>query len=336
MKNFGEQTSQKPDDKLADSSDGTQDQEKEYSLAWFTERAFSSLKKISEGIFDYSDSLLLYMPGSDEKYEEMQHTDNPYHEILTAPERRHLEQIAKDIVAHLPENFEYIDLGPGTEHKEQYIFDQLLKQGKRCVYRPVDISQKYLNMATTYAEEQGITTEPVQAAFEELPTILQSSSMPRFVSIGATYMNYEPEEILNLLVEIAGNDGYAFINPQIHDRVDTKRFAEIFDKELVPLVTAKLKLLGLDIETDIEDINTNEDHRTWCTLKKVTPRLAEMGLKIGDKLLLFQSLRPSIEKLQHDLDESKFSNYTMLDVGESFIGVFLEKPLQDKSEEEVK
>ncbi|PIR85043.1 hypothetical protein COU15_02615 [Candidatus Kaiserbacteria bacterium CG10_big_fil_rev_8_21_14_0_10_45_20] len=299
-----------------------------YSLGWFEERAFSSLKKVSDGIFDYSDSLLLYIPGSDEEYEKVQHEGNPYHEIVTAPEREYLERIAKDIVARLPDNFEYIDLGPGSEHKEQFLFDQLAEQGKKCVYRPVDISEKFLDMAASHAEKQNITAEPIRASFEDLPDVLNKSDLPRFVSLGLTYSNYKPQEILELLADIADSDGYVFINSQIRERVDIKRLAEIYGKDVVSIATAKLKLLGLDAEVDVEDLHANEGVEMWCTVKKVTSRLAEIGLKVGDKILLFQSLRPSLEKLKRDLDRAGFSDYTMFDTEESFVGVLLEKPSQ--------
>lgn len=310
-------------------------EKEKYSLDWFEKRAFSSLRKISDGVFDYSDSLLLYIPGSDEEYEKVQHEGNPYHEMVTAPERKYLQQIAKEVVARLPENFEYIDLGPGSEHKEQYVFDQLSEQGKRCVYRPVDISEKFLDMSAKHAEEQGIVAEPVRAAFEELPDILQKSNTPRFVSLGLTYSNYKPQEILKLLVDMAGSDGYVFIISQIRERVDIKRLVEIYGKDVLFIATAKLKLLGLDAKVDVENLHANEDIQVWCTLKKVTPRLAEMGLRIGDNILLFQSLRPSMEKFEHDLEGAGFSNYTMFDVGESFVGVLLEKPSQDKGKEKI-
>jgi uncharacterized SAM-dependent methyltransferase len=97
---------------------------------------------------------LLYIPGSDEKYESIQYEGNPYHEMITIPERKYLQNIMKDVVARLPENFEYIDLGPGSEHKEQYTFDEILKQGKKCIYRPVDISERFLNRAREHAEQR--------------------------------------------------------------------------------------------------------------------------------------------------------------------------------------
>jgi hypothetical protein len=316
-----------------------QDQPKnkeKYSLDWFKDRAFSSIKKISEGVFDYSDSLLLYIPGSDEKYESIQYEGNPYHEMITIPERKYLQNIMKDVVARLPENFEYIDLGPGSEHKEQYTFDEILKQGKKCIYRPVDISERFLNRAREHAEQQGITTDPVRASFEELPGILKKSDKPRFVSLGLTYPNYNPYEIFKILANIAGSDGYVLIGAQIRERIDIKRIVEIYAKDTISFSIARLKLIGLDAEEDLEDFHTNDGVQVWGTLKKVTLRLAEMGLKAGDKILLFQSLRPSMDKLKLNLNDAGFSSYTMFDIGESFVNILLEKPLKQKKEEKSK
>lgn len=299
-----------------------------YSVNWFEERAFSSIKKISDGVFDYSDSLLLYIPGSDEQYEKIQYEGNAYHEMITLPERKYLQHIMKDVVARLPENFEYIDLGPGSEHKEQYVFDQILEQKKKCIYMPVDISENFLNKAVKNAEKQGILYEPIQASFEELPDILKKSNNPRFVSIGLTYSNYNPQEILKLLANISGSNGYIFIGAQIRERIDIKRLVEIYEKDVLTVATAKLKLIGIDAKEDVENLYANDYIQIWCTLKKITPRLQEIGLKVGDKILLFQSLRPSIEKLKQDLDKAGFSDYTMFDTGESFVDVLIEKPLQ--------
>ncbi len=60
----------------------------------------------------------------------LQREDDPYAKLITEPERAYLQSIADDIVAELPDGFEYIDLGPGTAHKEQFIFDAARKAGK--------------------------------------------------------------------------------------------------------------------------------------------------------------------------------------------------------------
>ena len=122
-----------------------------YDNNWFKKRAFESITPISPNVWDYSDSLLLYISSGVEKYESLQETNTPYFKLVTQPEREYLQSIAKEVVDQLPLDFEYIDLGPGTEHKEQYFFDELKRQGKKFTYIPVDISGHYLALAEEHA-----------------------------------------------------------------------------------------------------------------------------------------------------------------------------------------
>ena len=136
-----------------------------YNHEWFKNRAFNSLRKISENSLDYSDSLLLYISSGVTAYESVQNTNTPYFKLVTKPEHEFLQLIVKSVVDILPDNFEYIDLGPGTEHKEQFLFDELKKQGKIFTYTPVDISDYFLSLAEKYATNQGIKTNRIKSSF---------------------------------------------------------------------------------------------------------------------------------------------------------------------------
>ena len=125
-----------------------------YNLEWFSSRAFNSLQKIEDCVFDYSDSGLNYLPTDAAEYEKNQEPGRIYERLVTAPEKAYLPTIAKDLVEFLPKKFEYIDLGPGTAHKEQYFFDEMFKADKEFVYRPVDINSSFLKTAAKYAEDQ--------------------------------------------------------------------------------------------------------------------------------------------------------------------------------------
>jgi hypothetical protein len=296
-----------------------------YGPEWFKDRAFKGLEKIGEGQWDYTDSLLLYQLGSDSEYEAVQEVDTPYHKLITAPERSYLEGIAPSVVNDLPENFEYIDLGPGTEHKEQFIFDAAKEFGRNFVYRPVDISDKYLKLSTEFASEQGITTLPLKSSFEELPQKIGDAGTPRFVSIGLTYGNYEPEKILPLLKSLAGENGTAFINAQIFERTDMEAMRQMYAGAVESLLVQKIALLGLDSEKDIADREVTDEVKVWYTLKNSNPKLEAKGVKAGDRLLVFQSIRPTLDSLEKSVAEV-FDDYKILDTGESFVGVLLGKP----------
>lgn len=292
----------------------------EYDKTWFRERAFSQIRRINNNEWDYSDSLLLYLPGHDAVYEEVQDTDSPYHEIVTAPERHYLQSVAPRIAEILPLDFEYIDLGPGTEHKEQFIFDELKKQGKSFDYLPVDISERYLSLSERHAKEQGIEVHPIRSAFEELPELLDNNRQSRFVSLGLTYCNYNSENILRLLKAICGTNGNIFVNSQIRDRIDMVKLRSIYQAVAIGMVSPKLGLLGLEPGKDVSDAEVTEEIKIWYTIKNINTALEEKDIKPGDRILVFQSLRPTLDDLQRAIS-AEFDDYELLDTGESFVGV---------------
>ncbi len=291
-----------------------------YNQEWFKERAFKSLKKLNNGIWDFSDSLLIYIGSGDQVYEQLQEEDTSYFKLVTKPEHEYLQLIAKNIADMLPSNFEYIDLGPGTEHKEQFLFDELKKQNKSFTYVPVDISDHFLEMAESHATSQGIPVRKVKASFEELPEVLGEPVVPRFVSIGLTFSNYAPQEIIELLTKIAGSNGYAFINAQMRDRVDMDELQKVYQEDVVKLVDDKVQLIGLDPIQDITPRLMDDGFRLSCFILRSNKELEDLGINSGDKMIVFQSLRYTKESL-----ESELANYAheSFDMGSSFIGTII-------------
>lgn len=290
-----------------------------YNQAWFKNRAIQGLKKIGEGVWDYSDSLLLYISSdATNTYEQLQETDTPYFALVTKPERAYLQSIAKQIADMLPNHFDYIDLGPGTEHKEQFLFDELKKQGKTFTYIPVDISDHFLEIAQTHTAEQGIAVQVMKSSFEELPVRLGGITVPRFVSLGLTFSNYDPIEALSLLKSIAGEHGWIFINAQMRDRVDMEASQKVYQDDAVNLADEKLRLIDLDPGVDVSPRIVDDGFRVWCTVQKINPLLEKVGMKAGDRVMVFQSLRYTKDQLEGILASA--SDHTMFDIQSSFIG----------------
>lgn len=291
-----------------------------YNQEWFTERAFKSLKRFSSNTWDYIDSLLLYTPSGSDVYESLQETNTPYFRLVTKPEHEYLKAVSKNIANLLPDKFEYIDLGPGTEHKEQFMFDELKKQGKTFTYIPVDISDHFLDLAASHAENQGIRTKKIRASFEELPELLGPNAIPRFVSLGLTFSNYAPQEILELLAKIAGKNGYIFINSQIRDRVDMNALQKVYQNDAAHVADEKMRLIGLDPIEDITARVADDGFRVSCIVLKTNKKLEEIGVKNGDTLVVFQSLRYTKDSLEKALQEF---DYVIFDTGSSFIGTII-------------
>lgn len=291
-----------------------------YNQNWLKNRAFTSIKKLGDGIWDFSDSLLIYIGSGDQAYEQLQEEDTTYFKLVTKPEHEYLESIAKNIADILPSNFEYIDLGPGTEHKEQFLFDELKKQNKSFTYVPVDISDHFLEIAESHAVSQGIPACKVKASFEELPEVLGEAIIPRFVSLGLTFSNYNPQEILNLLTRIAGKNGYVFINAQMRDRVDMVELQKVYQEDAVRLVDDKVRLIGLDPFTDISPRIADDGFRVWCEVLNSNTTLEAIGIKSGDKFMVFQSLRYTKDSLESELMKIDHKSF---DIGSSFIGTII-------------
>ena len=293
-----------------------------YGIEWYKNRAFKSLEQIDDGVWDYSDSVLVYIGAAEEDYESIQQIDSPYYKLVTKPERSYLENIASTIADELPDESDFIDLGPGTEHKEQFLFDALKRQKKHFIYKPVDISNKFLGLATDYARDQGIVVDPILSPFEELATKLKKPGRVRFVSLGLTYSNYSPHKILNLLKSITGAEGLAFINSQIRDRIDMDKLVSMYTKDGYVIMKTKLSLLGLNPDEDITSHYCDDGIRLWCALRNSTSQLKQIGIMPGTKLLVLQSLRPTSESLQQDIADV-FPRYRILDTNEPFVGAIL-------------
>lgn len=289
-----------------------------YDNDWFKKRALESLVSTAPHIWDYSDSLLLYLSSGVEQYESLQKTDTPYFKLVTKPEREYLQSIAKNVIDLLPSKFEYIDLGPGTEHKEQFFFDELKKQGKEFTYIPVDISEYYLKLAEKHAKDQNIPIRSIQASFEEVAAILGENTVPRFVNIGLTFSNYAPQTILDMLKEIAGKDGFVFINSQMRDRVDMIALQKVYGEDALTLADGKLKLIGLNPDTDVSIREADDRISVWCSVLNVSKEIEERGVANGDKVLVFQSLRYTKEQLENELKKIS-PEYHIFDTGTSFI-----------------
>lgn len=296
--------------------------ESTFDTAWFKNRAITSIKKIAPHVWDYSDSLLLYISTGVEVYESLQREDTAYFKLVTQPEREYLQSIAKELVDMLPSEFEYIDLGPGTEHKEQFFFDELKKQGKHFTYIPVDISAYYLRLSEDHATQQGIPVKALQAPFEEVAKILGEKTVPRFVHLGLTFSNYEPQAILALLKDIAGSDGFVFINSQMRDRVDMGALQKAYAQDALTLADDKLQLIGLDPLNDVSPREATDEIRVWGSVLHVSKETEELGIEVGDKLLVFQSLRYIPAELEGEVMLSS-QRYHLFDTGKSFIAALI-------------
>jgi hypothetical protein len=277
-----------------------------YNEEWFKKRALASLKKVDDTTWDYTDSLLLYSPQGATAYTNAQEETSPYYISVIKPELEHLNVVAEEVSKILPQSFDFIALGPGTGEKEVYFLDVFKKQGKDFTYIPIDVSDHFLRLATEGAQKKNIIVAPKKISFEEFSKIEKGEKI-RFVSLlGLTFSNYTPASILQLLRDVAGVGGYIFIDTQIAERSNLVELKDIYQKYVAPACTQKIRLIGLDPMIDVSERLADEQITISCFLKHANEILQNKGLKNGDKIILFQSLRSSKDSFEKML--STFSS----------------------------
>ncbi len=146
--------------------------------------------------------------------------------------------------------------------------------------------------------------------------------MPRLVNIGLTFSNYEPQIILNLLKNIAGKGGFVFINSQMRNRLDMDTLQKVYMEDGLTLADDKLKLVGLNPDSDVTPRTADNAIKVWCEVKNPSKKLEETGVVKGDKLLVFQSLRYTPEQLEEEIKKAS-KDYSLFDTGTSFIGAVI-------------
>jgi len=153
--------------------------------------------------------------------------------------------------------------------------------------------------------------------------ILGESQRPRFVTIGLTFSNYEPQTILGLLKKIAGPHGWVFINSQMRDRVDMIALEKVYAEDALTLADDKLALLGLNPDADVTPRKADDGIRVWCSVIKPSAEIEEKGIAKGDELLVFQSLRYVPTQLEVEIKKAS-DTYHLFDTGSSFIAALIQ------------
>lgn len=287
------------------------------TMAWFQAEAWKSLHRGDDDMWDFSDSSLTYSPASVEAYGAIQEEETEYSRNVTQVEHELLKTTAVELAADLPDTFSYVDLGPGTEHKERYLFDELRKAGKAFEYFPVDISTEVLAESSRFATAEKVPVHPVCNQFEDIAsTIDQLVPKPRFVSLGATFANYEPSVIVTMLLQLAGEGGSAMVTVQLRDRIDIAILKKVY-ADPGTLKTFEVKLGLLDVAPgDIECFDVTDDIAIRAKISNPSPRLTAIGMKSGDWVTVLKSYRHSFNQVKKIFENTQ---YNIQDTGKSFI-----------------
>ncbi len=293
---------------------------------WFAERAKNKLVKTGAGQWDFSDSALFWTDEVVKQYEDAQTVDgDDYKSQVTDAETVYLKKIMPDLVSHFPSKINYIDMGPGTENKQDYIIDEIKKQGKSLVYTPVDINSSMVESVSTHVSKEGIATFPIQSSFEDMEQFIEDKVTPRFLSLGLTFLNFNIDDILSILKKSLNAEGLAFINTQPREKVkDLKELVKAYSsKNLLKIYNSKLKLIGLEIDEDMGTIEVTDEVKVYYHVKKPSEQAKLLGICEGDTLFIFQSIRYPMDALKSRL-ESEF-HCTYLYSEDDYLAILLKK-----------
>jgi hypothetical protein len=294
------------------------------SNEWFLQRAKEKLIKVEDGLWDYSDSALFWTDDVVKEYEEAQKgEEDEYKKKVTDAETLYLKHVVSDIVSELPNEINYIDLGPGTENKQDVFLKEMIDGGKDIIYTPVDINKRILDVVEQHVSSFGLPIHKVHASFEDMEEKIGKENMPRFLSLGLTFLNFKVEDLLDIFKKVINKNGSIFINTQPREKVkDFDKLVEAYSgPHLMSIYNSKLKLIGLSVDENVGSIEVTDEVKVYFNVKNPTPEAESRGISSGDKLFLFQSMRYPLEELKSKLEKDFDCKY--FDTDDEYVAVLM-------------
>ncbi len=287
------------------------------SWDWFRKRAIEKISKVSEDLWDYSDSALVYTPAAAEEWMHIQRdTTGLYKQRVADASTKIVEFAAPKIIQELPSDVAYIDLGPGAENKQELFIEPMFARGVKVQYIPVDINQQMLEVASDFTRGK-TKVEPILAEFDEIATVIESREIGyRFVSLGPTYMNYDPKEAISILEKIC-KGGSAFVSAQLRERIRMEEVIESYRQMTGTILKSKIELLGFNFDQDVMRSEADDKIFVYILVKNIPIQLAHLGMKKGDRILVHKSYRPTLEEFKNSFNGLR---PVIFDSGEDFVG----------------
>ncbi len=140
-----------------------------------------------------------YEAATNENISYQKNLDQPISNLITG----NIESLCKD----LDKKIYFIDLGPGYPSKSLTLIDTMKNLGHKITYFPVDVSPFFLKRATSVVGSRDIHCIPLSERFENLSLVLDPKLFKqdgkRFIFLGLTFNNFEPNYIVGILSQLA-------------------------------------------------------------------------------------------------------------------------------------
>jgi len=170
---------------------------------------------------------------------------------------------------------------------------------------PVDINEDYLKIASRAAEPFANKVLPINDIFSNCyKKIPDNINFKRFVFIGLTFMNFEPEIILNGMAKIAGEGGSICIATEL---ISATNKIEDIEKHYKNSEVEKFSmgpLLNLNVNPDALKFDIRFKNGRIEIGFIIKSEVKELGFHQGDRFISGVSYRYTAEELSNVLDNT--------------------------------
>jgi uncharacterized SAM-dependent methyltransferase len=230
-----------------------------------------------------------------------------YTKGMLLPEKELIEhEIMLTMDRIMPAEFTFLDLGPGTADKSKILLAHAIKHcpWTRVNYVAIDISKKMLSSALVNIAELGI---PVQGYIADFATdalkhirisvaggnlVENNEIRPAFIYLGPTFMNYEPDFILNHMSKAMYNEDRIYLSAQktydIEEIVKQYSGAGYLDMTRPMIRAMKINDEEINFKTDIKARFNRGAIECYMVAKKDS-ELKKRGILPGDEIVFITS-----------------------------------------------
>ncbi|GEA07514.1 hypothetical protein KUL42_22750 [Alteromonas sp. KUL42] len=212
---------------------------------------FKQIERAKSNVIKLSLPHYLYQTTEQAKaYELATYGSKQYHDSLDLPILNLIEENINLLCDSLPQNIQFIDLGPGYPSKSFRILDELQFKGLNITYFPVDVSEFFLKRATTAVTSRGIHCNQIHEKFENLAEVLDRKLFrddgARYIFLGLTFNNFQPEYISKILSGLVNKGDRCVICCQSPEGISEEKLTSPYKTQSVDdFCFYPLKLLGL-------------------------------------------------------------------------------------------
>ncbi len=216
-----------------------------------------------------------------------------------------LQKHSSKLMGLMPDNFTYLDLGPGAGKKSKLILNEAIALEKTPFYGYVDVSSFILGAAAETLQDLNLEQKPFLGNFVDEDNLSlmkqQLPNQPKFVYLGSTFANYEPNCLLYTFRHFLNSNDVLYVSMQEKpENIDS--LLEQYSVEAYPSGFLEgLSQLGLHPkQLEVRYSEKNQRVENYVVIEKV-PSLLENYVKEGDKIVFFTSRKTTRDNFEKDI-----------------------------------